>query len=191
MKRNICGMVMGTVMGLAVLGCAGSALAAGVTPESAQKTALEAVGLKAEDVIFKSTGADLDDGRNIFEVDFFVPGEVKYEFDIDAATGAIIDQDMDLWEADDDFEYAALIGNSKKEVKAAAGKITELQAKSIALKDAGLRENEVTITKCRKEFDDGIEKFEVEFRTADFMEYDYDINAADGTILERNAEFDD
>ena len=39
--------------------------------------------------------------------------------------------------------------------------------------------------------DDGIEKFEIEFRTPDFMEYEYDIKVSDGTILERNADFDD
>lgn len=191
MKKNIGGLVIGAVMGLTVLGCAGSALAAGITQETAQKTALEAAGVKAEDVIFKPTGTDLDDGREIFEVDFFVPGEVKYEFDIDAATGAIIEQDADLWEADDDFEYAALIENAGKEVKAAAGGITELQAKTIALKDAGFQANEVTFTKCKKDLDDGIEKFEIEFRTADFVEFEFDINAADGTILERSAEIDD
>ena len=191
MKKNICGMVIGAVMGLTVLGCAGSALAAGVTQESAQKTALEAVGLKAEDVIFKPAGADLDDGREIIEVDFFVPGKEKYEFDIDANTGAIVEQDMDLWDMDDDFEYAALIEEHRKEVKAAAGEVSELQAKAIALKDAGLKESEVIFTKCKKDFDDGIEKFDIEFRTADFMEYEYDIYAVDGTILEKNADFDD
>ena len=191
MKKNICSIVIGAVMGLAVLGYAGIALGAGVTRESAQQTALEAAGLKAEDVIFKPAGAELDDGREIIEVDFFIPGEVKYEFDIDAATGAIMDQDMDLWDADDDFEYAALIENSGKAVEAAAGEITEQQAKTIALKDACLNAGDVTFTKCRKDFDDGIEKFEIDFRTADFMEYEYDINAADGTILERSAEFDD
>ena len=39
--------------------------------------------------------------------------------------------------------------------------------------------------------DDGIEKFEIKFRTPDFMEYEYDIKVSDGTILERNADFDD
>ena len=191
MKKMNYGMVIGAVMGLAVFGFAGSALAAGITPENAQKTALEAAGVKEEDVIFKKTGIELDDGREFFEVDFFIPGEVKYEFDIDDASGAVIEQDSDLWEPEDDFEYAALIEKAGKEAKAADGKIAEQQAKAIALEDAGLQENEVTFINCKKDIDDGIEIFEIEFRTADFMEYNYDINAADGTILEKSAESDD
>ena len=191
MKKNIRGMVIGAMMGLTVLGSAGSVLAAGITQEAAQKTALEAAGVKAEDVIFKKAATEFDDGREFYEVDFFIPGEMKYEFDIDASTGAILEQDSDFWEAEDDFEYAALIKSAGKETGAVNGKISEAQAKSIALKDAGLNENEVTFTKCKKDVDDGIEKFEIEFRTADFMEYEYDINVSDGTILEKNADFDD
>ena len=191
MKKNIRGMVIGTVMGLAVLGSAGSVLAAGITQEQAQETALKAAGVKEEDVIFKKSGTEFDDGREFFEVDFFIPGEMKYEYDIDAATGKILEQDSEIWDAEDDIEYAALIENTRKETSAVSGEITEDQAKAIALKDAGFNENEVTFIKCRKDMDDGIEKFEIEFRTPDFMEYEYDIKVSDGTILERNADFDD
>ena len=192
MRKNIRGMVIGAMMGLTVLGSAASVLAAGITQENAQEVALKAAGVKAEDVIFKKSGKGFDDGREYYEVDFFIPGEMKYEYDIDAATGAILEQDSDFWDADDDFEYAALIGNAGKETSQAAnGEISESQAKAIALKDAGFNENEVTFTKCRKDIDDGIQKFEIEFRTPDFMEYEYDINVSDGTILERNADFDD
>ena len=191
MKKNIRGMVIGTVMGLAVLGSAGSVLAAGITQEQAQETALKAAGVKEEDVIFKKSGTEFDDGREFYEVDFFIPGKMKYEYDIDAATGRILEQDSEIWDADDDFEYAALIGSTGKETSAVTGEITEDQAKAIALKDAGFNENEVSFIKCRKDMDDGIEKFEIEFRTPDFMEYEYDIKVSDGTILERNADFDD
>ena len=164
--------------------------------EEAQKKALDAAGLKQEEVIFKPTGEEFDDGREIIDVDFFVPGEVKYEFDIDAATGAILEQDFDLWEAEDDFEYAALIEAAKngtnsvaaEAAKTEAGRITELQAKAIAMKDAGLTPEACTFTECKLEMDDGIEKYEIEIRLADGSEYSFDINAADGTILEK--EFD-
>ena len=115
---------------------------------------------------------------------------MKYDFDIDANTGAVFGQDMDLWEAEDDYEYAALLKGADTVVKEITGAVTELQAKAIALKDANLRDNEVTFTKCAKDFDDGIVKFEIEFRTADYTEYDYDINEADGRILSKNIERD-
>ena len=193
MKKTIITAIMAGVM---VFAMAGSVFAAEkVTAEDARKTALDAAGLKEEQVIFKTAGKTMDDGMEIFEMDFFVPGEAKYEFDIDASTGRIIDQDKELWEAEDDFEYALLIKEhndraaapSKKET-APKGELTEAQAKEAALKDAGLSAGEVTFTKCFRDMDDGVVKFEIEFLTADGMEHDYEIGAADGRILERSAE---
>ena len=93
MKKAIITAIMAGVM---VFAMAGSVFAAEkVTAEDARKTALDAAGLKEEQVIFKTAGKTMDDGMEIFEMDFFVPGEAKYEFDIDASTGRIIDQDKD------------------------------------------------------------------------------------------------
>ena len=161
-----------------------------ITIEDAQKTALEAAGMSESQVIFKKRGTSFEDGREIFEIDFFIPGEVKYDFDIDVATGKIVDQEQDLWEPEDDLEFAALM----KENAAAAdvsGEITEEQAKKLALKDAGVSEADVVIINCRKDIDDGIEKFEIEFRTGDGCEYEYDLSASDGSILEKNMDYDD
>ena len=102
---------------------------------------------------------------------------------------------MDYWEADDDFEYAALIqehAQAKSTAKSAsAGEITEEKAREIALQDAGLQAANVTFTKCGRDMDDGILKYDISFRTADGMEYEYDISVSSGAIIEKNAEFDD
>ena len=169
--------------------------AASISLEDAQKKALDAVGVKEEQVIFKTAETDEDDGRQIYEIDFFIPGELKYEFDIDINSGAIVEQDIDLWEADDDIEYADLIkaakGELETEAEAVEGEISELQAKMIALKDAGFRADEVTITKCKRDLDDGVWQFEVELKTADGMEYDYEIKASDGKIVDRDIDTED
>ena len=172
--------------------------AAGITKEEAQKKALEAVSLKEDQVVFVPVEEDFDDGRQIFEVDFLVPGERKYGFDIDAATGAVVEQDIDLWEADDDMEYADLIKAAGAEAaetvtaakEAVEGAITELQAKMIALKDAGFKADEVTFTKCRRDQDDGVWQYEIELRLADGTEYDYEIKEADGTIMDKDIDKD-
>ena len=195
MKKGTIRLTVGAIMSAFVISAA-AVSAAAVTTEDAQKTALDAVGLTEDKVIFKPAHEDFDDGSAIIEVDFFVPGEVKYEFDIDAATGAIREQSMDLWEAEDDFEYASLIEAARGgavesgAAEAAAGEITELQAKTIAMKDAGLTPDAVTFSKCHKDMDDGMMRFEVELYTADGMEYSYDISAADGRILEKDADRD-
>ncbi len=60
--------------------------------------------------------------------------------------------------------------------------IGEQKAKEIALAQAGLAENDAKFTKVKLEKDDGIWKYEIEFRK-DFTEYEMDINALDGNIL--------
>ena len=60
-------------------------------------------------------------------------------------------------------------------------------AKAIALADAGLTEAEVTFTKEKLDWDNGLAVYDIEFYTAD-REYEYEINAATGAIMERNEE---
>ena len=193
MTKRMMGIVMGALTGMMVFATAAGTLAANVSLEDAKKTALETAGVTEDQVIFKKAVQDLDDGREIFEIDFFVPHEMKYEFDIDANTGKVVDQGMDLWEKDDDVEYAFLMKEAEKNAKAAAaeasGEVTELQAKEIAVKDAGLEMDAVTFTKCKRDMDDGMEQFEIEFHTADFSEYEYDICVKDGRILSKDSDF--
>ena len=176
-----------------IIAAATTVSAAGFTIEDAKDAALKAANVKEEQVIFKQAETDMDDGRAVYEVDFFIPGETKFEFDIDANTGAIVDQDIDLWEADDDMEYADLIKAAGKETAAAEkieGEITENQAKMIALKDAGFKADEVTFTKCKRDMDDGAAQFDVEMRLADGTEYEYELRASDGAILDKDIDRD-
>jgi len=190
MKKNLFGIGTGLLIGLMTLGCVCNVYAAGITAEDAERIALEAANVTKEEIVIKEERASVDDGRNIFEVDFFIPEKMKYEFDIDAETGAIVDQDMEAWDADDSIEYAELIREKEGRKEAAAGEISEEEAKDIALKDAGLTADAVTFTKCHKEMDDGVVKYEIEFRTSDGMEYGYDLRASDGMILEKDIDRD-
>lgn len=64
-------------------------------------------------------------------------------------------------------------------------KLTESDAKSIALSDAGLMESDVKSLKVEGDSDDDIPVYEIEFKRGD-TEYDYTINALDGTITEKD-----
>ena len=79
---------------------AGTAFAAQkVTLNQAKQIALRHVNLKAEEVDFTKARADREDGRKVFEIKFH-KGIAKYEFEIDAATGAIRDFDIDYYDFD-------------------------------------------------------------------------------------------
>ena len=60
--------------------------------------------------------------------------------------------------------------------------ITKAEAKAIALQHADLEEAEVRFVKGTLAYDDGRALYEIEF-LKDRKEYDYEIDATDGTIL--------
>ena len=68
--------------------------------------------------------------------------------------------------------------------------ISEDDAKAIALKDAGLTEEEVTGIRVKLETDHGVRKYEVDFYAGD-KEYDYDIDAQTGEIRSKDMDIDE
>ena len=67
--------------------------------------------------------------------------------------------------------------------------ISEQQAFKIALDKAEVLENEIITKKSKLEFDDGIYKYEFEFRKGK-TEFNIDVKADDGTIIEFEADND-
>ncbi len=61
--------------------------------------------------------------------------------------------------------------------------ISETEAKSVALTHAGLSEADVSHMICKLDYDDGVAEYEVEFWDGT-TEYDYEINAITGAIIE-------
>ena len=62
--------------------------------------------------------------------------------------------------------------------------LTLEEAKAKALAHAGLKADQVTFTEAKLDWDDGKEVYDIEFYTADFKEYDYEIDAKTGEVLE-------
>ena len=68
--------------------------------------------------------------------------------------------------------------------------IDEAQAKQAAFGAAGVAEQDAMLTKCNLDYDDGVLKYEIEFRVGT-TEYDYDVDANTGAILGYSIEVDD
>lgn len=69
--------------------------------------------------------------------------------------------------------------------------IGEAAAKNAALAHAGLTTAQVTFVKCRLEWEDGRQIYEVEFYTAGYREYDYEIDAYTGAVLSADYDAED
>ena len=64
-----------------------------------------------------------------------------------------------------------------------SGLVSEETAKAKALTHAGLTASQVTFLRCKLDWDDCRQVYDVEFYTKDYKEYDYEIDARTGEIL--------
>lgn len=71
-----------------------------------------------------------------------------------------------------------------------SGRITEQDAKQIALDHAGVAEGDTQRLRVKLDYDDGVQEYEVTFYVGN-REYDYDIDAATGTIRSFDSEIED
>ena len=181
------------ILALALAGCAPqTAQAEYIGIDAAKTIALEAAGVSESAAVFSTAGLDRQNGTDYYAVDFTANGQ-SYEYDIDAVTGVIIDssegqsQPAQATDGGASADSANSSGTSSQSTGGSAA-ITEDQAREIALADAGLTAEEVTFLKTKLDRDDGRLVYDVEFYTADYTEYDYEIDAADGTVL--SSDFD-
>lgn len=194
MKRKLFSALAAVlILALALAGCAPqTAQAEYIGIDAAKAIALEAAGVSESAAVFSTAGLDRQNGTDYYAVDFTANGRT-YAYDIDAVTGVIIDSSEDQSQpaqATDGGASADGANSSGTSSQSTDGStaITEDQAREIALADAGLTAEEVTFLKTQLDRDDGRLVYDVEFYNADYTEYDYEIDAADGTIL--SSDFD-
>ncbi len=81
--------------------------AATITPEAAKAAALNHAGLQEQQITLYRYELDRDDGRLVYEISFLV-GNMEYEYDIDAETGAVVSWERELeddpYDLDDDWD---------------------------------------------------------------------------------------
>lgn len=68
--------------------------------------------------------------------------------------------------------------------------ITAKKAKNIAYKDAGVKASAVYSLVCKRDNDDGRVIYDIDFNAGNY-EYDYEINAKSGKIIEKDKDFID
>ena len=158
-----------------------------LTAQEAQAIALTHAGFTADQVTGLRTEIDYDDGRKEFEVDFR-NGDWEYDYTVAAADGKILKSDK---EYDPPKQAKKSAETAPAETKPAeTKKISASEAKSIALAHAGLTADQVKGLRAEYDRDDGIPEYEVEFRVGNW-EYDYEIHAETGKILDWEKDWDD
>lgn len=142
-----------------------------ITAETAKSKALAHAGLSASQVTFVRAYPDWDDGRYVYDVEFYTADYKEYDYEIDAKTGAVLSFDYDA----DHY--------TRPSQPSTGTTISAETAKSKALAHAGLSASQVTFVRATLDWDDGRSVYDVEFYTADYKEYDYEIDASTGAVL--------
>ncbi len=177
-----------------------------MTKEAAMAIALEKAGVIEADILREKVEMDFDDdyivdgkrGCMVYEVEFHT-SEKKYEYEIHAVSGEILDEEIknngskgDQNGASDESTPPASEPTETtpagEETFSPTGQyIDRNEALAIAYADAGVTADEVRRPEIETDREKGIEVYEIEFKT-DKKEYEYTINAATGKILEREIE---
>lgn len=157
---------------------------AGVDPLAAKRTRTE---------------FDFERGQFFYDVEFVANG-TEYEYRVQAFDGTVVKKNVEVHVPSGKTSVQpameikeALIPAAAEPQKAEAPVVSDPvyigvdSAKSIALKDAGLTADAVTFTEARLDTDDLVKNYDLEFFSSD-REYDYEINALTGDIIDKSAE---
>ena len=162
--------------------------------EKANEIAISHAGLSSGSVSFVKAKIDTEDGVKVYDIEFY-SGNVEYDYEINAATGAIVsfDQDIENYEIPTQPQSAAPTQSATQPqtaapTQAASSVISVDKAKQIALSHAGV--SGASFKKVKLDTDDGVRVYEIEFKVGN-VEYDYDIDASSGAIISSSSEIDD
>ena len=153
-----------------------------ISADKAKRIALGDAKLAEKDVTFVKVELELGDNRLVYDVEFY-SGNVEYDYDIDAVSGAIVSADKDI----ENYVIPAQ-PSTEAPTKAQASEISVEKAKQIALSHAGV--GSARFTKAKIDYENGVKVYEIEFKVGN-MEYEYDINVLNGAIVSSSAEIDD
>ena len=143
--------------------------------EAAKNAAFTHAGVSAADASAVRCKLEWDDGRQVYDIEFRADG-TEYDYQIDAATGAVIKAGQ---------ETNGHHGGAS--AQQGGGFIGEEAAKNAAFAHAGVSAADASVLKCELDEDGGRWVYELEFR-AGGAEYDYEIDASSGTVVKAEAD---
>ena len=124
----------------------------------------------------------------MYDIEFYTSTQ-EFDYEINAADGAVLDRSVERLEYEDNshsYDHQSNSGGNS----ASGSYISVDEAKATAVGHAGYAVSDVNFKKAKMESDDGYMVYEIEFYI-NGMEYDYTINASNGSIMDYDAETDD
>lgn len=169
----------------------------GIGTVKAENIALADAGEERSDVMMDYSEFDFEKGKFVYEVKFHT-NYGGFEYLIRSKNGEIVGKEFNPY----DFYTGGEAGidpainsggtntseGNQENIGAPQADTTDPgleNAKSIALADAGVDANAVTVTKAETDIDNGIELYEIEFENSEY-EFEYEIEKATGKIIDKS-----
>lgn len=153
-----------------------TASSGGIDEAQARSIALEHAGVAESDAKFYRVERDNDDGRAVYEVEFY-SGNTEYDYEISAETGEILSYDSDI------EGWAAQSASSTP-----GSAVTLEQARELVLERVpGAAASDVQI---EQEREDGRDIYEGEVYY-DRTEYEFEIDASTGSFIKWSVDYRD
>lgn len=152
--------------------------------DAAKRAALADAGADGSQVYFTKAELDYEDGVPVYELEFCTDTH-EHEYEINAHTGAVCSHSVGACPHSGGHHSSGHHSDGRHSAPQSSGAVligTDA-AKSAALAHAGCSAEEVTFSKTELDSDGGRAVYEIEFRK-DRTEYEYEIDAATGEVLE-------
>lgn len=177
---------------------------------AAEEKALLDAGVSSADANFGYTDFDFEKGSFVYEVEFTANG-IEWEYVIKASDGTVlsrrakvqqgyadagtpgmdtVDTSAPVSEESDAAADVSTPETSTPETSTPVQEETDIgleAAKNAALADAGVNAADATFTEQKRDREDGVLVYDIEFYTST-TEYEYEIDASTGAVREKKAE---
>lgn len=157
-----------------------------VSPDEAIDAALRHAGVSRENaVLFDAPSLDKENGKAHYDVEFGYNG-FEYDYEIAVADGSVLKSEKEAEKVKvPERESAPAKSDVSVSKDSNNGYISVEAAKQKALDDAGVKAEDAVFLKAYYDSDDIVPHYDVKFE-ANGYEYEYEVKASDGTILEKD-----
>lgn len=163
-----------------------------VSADEAKSKALQDAQLTVDSVTFTKEEFDYDDGIALFKLRFHT-ADTDYRYEINMETGGIESKKMERYfpqgQETNTVPSGEPGGGMYSQSEEGNAYIGMERAKEIAVAHAGISASEAMFSKVKTDREHGRSVYEVEFY-AQGMEYEYEIDALNGTVLKFDKEYD-
>ena len=148
---------------------------------TAQDFAYVDAGILPEEAKDVRTEFDFERGTFVYEIGFTADG-IRYEYTVNASSGEILERETEQ------IAVQHPAPDTTSPTEAAKEPIGTEQAKTAALNKAGVAAGDAVFRRATLKTENGVRIYDVEFSVAGVGEYEYEINAVTGEILEESFE---